>query len=117
MVKTRTRDITIKQSKGAFSILRKGFFSPEKHNFEGLAALRKLLSNERARLLYVLKTEKPGSIYALAKKLGRDFKTVNEDVKLLEKFGFLELKEESTKKRKRLRPELISDVITVNFKL
>jgi len=57
---TKTREITITQSGGAFSILKKGLFSRKDFDFEGLSALRRLLSNEKARLLHVLKTQKPG---------------------------------------------------------
>jgi len=45
----------------------------------------------------------------LAKKLGRGFKSVNDDIKLLERFGFIELIEEKIKKRRRHVPK-------VNFK-
>ncbi len=114
---TKTREITITQSGGAFSILKKGLFSRKDFDFEGLSALRRLLSNEKARLLHVLKTQKPGSIYLLAKKLGRNFKTVNDDIKLLERFGFIELIEEKTKNRRRHRPELIIDSLIVNLKI
>lgn len=117
MAVTKTREITITESKGAFSLLKKGFLSKEGYDFEGLSALRRLLSNEKARLLHVLKTEKPGSIYELAKKLGRDFKTVNEDIKLLERFGFIELTEEKTKKRIRHKPEIVVDSVTINLKI
>ncbi|HLC15444.1 MAG TPA: HTH domain-containing protein [Thermodesulfovibrionia bacterium] len=114
---SKTREITIIESKGTFSILRKGLFSRQDFDFEGLSALRRLLSNEKARLLHVLKTQKPGSIYLLAKKLGRNFKTVSDDIKLLERFGFINLVAEKTKNRKRHRPELISDTITINLKI
>ena len=117
MASSKTREITITDSSGAFSILKKGLFLKQDFDFEGLATLRHLLSNERARLLHVLKTEKPGSIYALAKKLGRDFKTVNEDLKLLERFGFIELTEEKTKNRIRHKPELLIDTLTINLKI
>ena len=89
----------------------------EDYDFEGLSALRKLLSNEKARLLHVLKEEKPGSIYELAKKLGRDFKTVNEDLKLLERFGFIDMVEEKTKNRVRHKPELAIETLTVKVKI
>ena len=79
--------------------------------------MRQLLSNEKARIMDVIKTQKPGSIYELAKKLGRNFKSVSEDVKLLERFGFIELVEEKTKKRKRHRPEIVVDTITIHFKI
>ncbi len=118
MLGSKTREISIIQSKGAFSLLRTGLFlSKEDYDFEGLSALRRLLSNEKARLLHVLKTQKPGSIYTLAKKLGRNFKTVNDDIKLLERFGFITLVAEKTKNRRRHRPELVIDSLTINLKI
>lgn len=116
MASSKKREISITESKGAFSLLKKGFLSKKDYDFEGLSALRRLLSNEKARLLNVLKEEKPGSIYELAKKLGRDFKAVNEDIKLLERFGLVELTEEKTKKRVRHRPELVAENLTINLK-
>ena len=113
----KNREITITQSQGAFSVLRKGWFANETYDFEGLSALRRLLSNEKARLLHVLKTQKPGSIYDLAKKLGRNFKTVNDDIKLLKRFGFVTLIAEKTKNRRRHRPELVSDSVMINLKI
>lgn len=116
--KSKTRDITITDDSGAFSTFFR-HFSPESHeyDFEGLSALRKLLSNQRARLLHVIKTKKPGSIYALAKLLSRDFKSVFDDIKLLERFGFVELTAEKTGNRERLKPILISDTIHINIKV
>ncbi len=117
MTGSKTREITITQSGGAFSILKKGLMLKQDYDFEGLSTLRRLLSNEKARLLYVLKTQKPGSIYALAKKLDRNFKTVNDDIKLLERFGLIELIEEKTKNRIRHKPELVADSLTINLKI
>ena len=117
MATSKTREITITQSKGAFSILKRGFPIREDYDFEGLSSLRRLLSNEKARLLHVLKTQNPGSIYLLAKKLGRNFKTVSDDIKLLERFGFIELIEEKTKNRIRHKPELIVDNLTIHLKI
>jgi predicted transcriptional regulator len=68
--------------------------------------LRSLLSNEKARILYVIKTEKPGSIYALAKLLKRNFKIVREDLKILEKFGLIKLVHVKEKEREKLKPVL-----------
>ena len=114
---SKSREITITESQGAFSVLKKGWFTGEDFDFEGLSALRRLLSNERARLLHVLKTQKPGSIYGLAKALGRNFKTVSDDIKLLERFGFITLIAEKTKNRVRHRPELVADTIVINLKI
>jgi predicted transcriptional regulator len=117
MPKTKTREIKIKESKGAFDIFRKSGSKKEDFDFSGMLALRQLLSNEKARILNVIKTEKPKSIYELAKKLGRNFKAVNDDIKLLDRFGFIDLIEEKTKGRKRYRPEIIVDSITINIKV
>lgn len=81
--------------------------------------LRQILSDEKARILAMVKVKKPESLYKLAKLLGRDFKAVRDDVKLLEKFGFIKLIHEKDKKtkKKRLRPLLAIEKlqITVEF--
>ena len=117
MAKTKTREITIKEFKGAFSIFKKSGFSKKDFDFSGIFALRQLLSNEKARILHVIKTQKPNSIYDLAKKLQRGFKSVNDDVKLLERFGFIQLIQEKTKKRIRHKPEIAVDNIIINVKI
>lgn len=116
MSKTKTREITIKESKGAFSIL-KSPTSKDEYNFSGISALRQLLHNEKARILYTIKKQNPNSIYDLAKKLKRNFKAVSDDLKLLEKFGFIEFIEEKTKKRIRHKPVLVVDSMTIHFKI
>jgi predicted transcriptional regulator len=117
MAKTKIREITIKESKGAFSIFKTLGVSKESYDFSGILALRQLLSNEKARILDAIKNEKPISIYGLAKKLKRGFKSVNDDIKLLERFGFIELVEEKTKDRIRYRPVLVVNKITINIEI
>lgn len=116
--KTRTREISIVEEAGTFTTFFK-MFGTEKgeYNFEGLSALRKLLSNEKARLLHTIKTKNPSSIYMLAKLLGRDFKSVSDDIKLLERFGFLEMTAEKTGRRERLKPVLAVDNVYINVKV
>ena len=112
MAKTKVREVTIVETKGAFSFLGKG---KEEFDFAGIAALRQLLSNEKAKILHTLKTRNPKSVYELAKILGRGFKAVNDDIKLLKRFGFIDLVKESTGKRERFRPEIIVDSITIHL--
>jgi predicted transcriptional regulator len=112
-----TREITITESKGAFSLFKKQSKGKDAYDFSGISALRQLLNNEKARLLSVIKAEKPSSIYDLAKKLNRSFKSVHDDVKLLERFGFLNITEEKVKNRIRHKPHIISDSITIHIKL
>jgi predicted transcriptional regulator len=103
-----TREIIINQTRGKFLLVKQ----KEKYDFSGLSDLRKILSNEKARILDVIKNEKPSSIYDLAKRLKRNFKPVYEDVKLLERFGFIELIP-SKKKHKILTPKLLNDSIHI----
>lgn len=117
MPTTKTREITIKETKGTFSLFKKTGISKKDFDFEGILALRQLLSNEKARILHAIKTQKPSSIYNLAKKLGRGFKSVNDDVKLLKRFGFINLIQEKTKNRSRLRPEIVVDTVTIHVKI
>jgi len=117
MAKTKTREITITESQGAFSIFKKPKLSKKDFDFTGITALRQLLSNEKARILNTIKHENPSSIYELAKKLNRGFKSVNDDIKLLERFGFIELIEEKTKNRIRHKPEIVVDSMVINIKL
>lgn len=117
MSKARIKDIIIKRSKGTFSIFGKTKISKKDYDFSGMLALRQLLSNEKARILHVIKTQKPKSIYELAKKLNRGFKTVNDDLKLLERFGFIKFVEEKTKNRVRHKPEILVDSVTINIRI
>ena len=112
-----TREITIKEEKGTFSIFKKSTKQKEGYDFSDISAVRQLLSNEKARILDVIKTEKPSSLYDLAKKLGRNFKSIYDDVKLLERFGLIELVEEKTHQRIRHKPRLITDIVTIHIKI
>lgn len=114
---SKTREITIKESKGIFNIIKDKHISKSDYDFDGLSSLRQLLNNEKARILHVIKTHEPKSIYELAKKLKRNFKPVFEDVKLLERFGFIELVEEKTKNRIRHKPEIAVDKINIEVSI
>ena len=116
--RTKTRYISIVDKRGTFNTLFKKFEGEKKdYSFEGISVLRRILSNEKARLMHIIKIKKPTSIYNLAKILGRDFKSVNDDIKLLEEFGFLDLISEKTGLRNRLRPILIVDTLNINLKI
>lgn len=117
MSKSKTREITIKESRGTFGILKDTKISKKDYNFDGLSALRHLLSNEKARMLNVIKTQKPTSIYNLAKKLERGFKSVTDDVQLLKRFGFIELVKEKTKNRVRHKPIIATENVTIHLKI
>jgi predicted transcriptional regulator len=110
----KTKNITLDEKGGTFSTI---FGKKKDKKTSDVANLRQLLSNEKARLLHVIKIKKPLSIYELSKILGRDFKAVRKDIKLLEKFGFVELISSYKNGRERLRPVVDIDqlVITINI--
>ena len=116
MAKTKTRTITLTDSMGNF-LFRKHAVDKEDFEFTGLASLRNLLTNEKARILHVIKEQKPESIYGLAKVLKRDFKSVTEDLKLLERFGFIEFVETKKNNRIRHKPELLINSLTINIEI
>lgn len=116
--KIKEKEITFVDEGGALSSFFKMFSSDkEEYDFKGLSELRRLLSNERSRLVHTIKTKSPSSIYGLAKLLNRDFKSVFDDVKLLERFGVLDLVSEKKGKRTSLRPVMITDSLKLVIKL
>lgn len=112
----KTKTISIFEKEGTFSTLLQRFKSSKKQSSE-INTLRQLFSNEKARLLHTCKTKEPASIYELAKLLGRDFKAVRHDIKILEKFGLIELISSHKQGRERLRPvvDLNELIITINI--
>lgn len=115
--KSKVREITITDDSGTFNTFFKFFKSEESLDFEGIAMLRKILSDEKARILHTIKSKKPKSIYELAKFLKRDFKSVIDDVRLLEKFGFIDMVSEKSGNRERLRPIVSVDSMHIHIKL
>ncbi len=115
--KFKSREVSIAQNKGNFSIFRKPGTTKGEYNFKNISELKRLFSKEKAKVLHTIKTKNPSSLYELSKVLGRNFRSVSEDVKLLKKFGLVELKPEMTKKRKRLKPLVIVDSINIHMKI
>lgn len=116
MAKKRTKTINISITPGTFSYLFRRFRGEKSdYEFSELSDFRQILSNEKAKILYSIKNDKPESIYRLAKILKRDFKSVRDDVKVLEKVGFIELVKESKGQRKKLKPVLVIDSLHVVF--
>lgn len=116
--KNKARIVNIGISQGAFSSIFKRFVGEkEEYEFSGLSDLRKLLSNEKAKILYSVKYSKPRSIYHLAQILKRDFKSVQQNVKFLERLGFIRLEKASVGKRKMLKPTLAVSSVNINFEI
>lgn len=65
----------------------------ERLYFQSLETLLSVLTTRRLDLLRVLHVSGPSSVRSLAKKLGRDYKNVHQDVALLEKVGLIQRKD------------------------
>ena len=111
----KTKSITISEKEGTFSVFFKKIKGEQKNS--EIAQFRALLSDEKARLLHVCKTKNPESIYHLAKLLGRDFKAVRHDVKILESYGLIELISSHKQGRDRLKPVVDTDQFVVTITL
>jgi len=82
--------------------------------FQSLDQLRKFLTPKRLELLRVIRHKKPGSMYELAKLVGRTPENVNTDIKFLEKLGFVELTRVK-EVRKKLVPEVSYNKMTLEI--
>ena len=109
----RQRVINIYITPGTFSFLFRK--SKEGYDLSEITELRQLLSNEKAKLLNVIKTKNPESIYHLAKIAGRDFKSIKKDLSILEKFGLVRFEKQETGNRRRLKPIMTIDKLQINI--
>ena len=58
----------------------------------------KIFSPERIKLMLKIKRNNISNIYQLAKNLNRKYEAVHRDIKLLEGFGIIKLKDKDNKK-------------------
>lgn len=78
------------------------------------AAYRKFFTEKRIELLRTIKKYEPDSIYALAKIVKRDLKSVNTDLKILVDLGLVTL-EKHQEERKKTRPKVEYDKLNVEI--
>jgi predicted transcriptional regulator len=114
-MKTKSITLSLSEKEGNFFSIFSKIKGETKNS--GISNFRQILSREKSRLLYICKTKQPDSIYQLAKLLGRNFKSVREDVRILEQFGFIELISSIKKGRERLKPVIDVDqlIVTINL--
>ncbi|MEM4330819.1 MAG: helix-turn-helix domain-containing protein [Candidatus Pacearchaeota archaeon] len=116
MTKKETRTLYFELKTGLFDFIP-NFLKEEEPNLAEASAFRNMLSKEKARILFYLKREKIKSIYDLAKKLNRDFKSVYSDLRVLEKYGIIEFIEEKKGKKVMYKPVLLVDKIELVLKI
>ena len=119
MVKKRikTASIVLENKEGAFSSLFSRFTHKKTPEKSEIAMLRTILTPGKSHLLHVLRQKQPNSIYELAKLLGRDFKSVRQDVLILTDFGVIETIPVHKGNRQKLKPLLVVDEFKIHLKL
>jgi predicted transcriptional regulator len=83
--------------------------------FTSVEAARKLLTPNRLTLLRAIRTERPSSIYALARRLGRDLKNVQQDLRLLESYGLVRTATNRGKGRRTKAPHVLFQEIALKI--
>ena len=74
--------------------------SRDEVGFTSIEAARNFLTRERLSLMRTIRTRHPGSLYELAKMVKRDFKNIQEDIRILERHGLVRISNEPRGKRK-----------------
>lgn len=83
--------------------------------FENIATMRKAITEQRVRILKVIKERRPASIYELAKMLHRNLKNVSGDVHYLAELGLIELERAKTNGREKTVPQVHYDKILLEI--
>jgi predicted transcriptional regulator len=83
--------------------------------FTSIEAARNFLTRERLSLMRTIRTRHPGSLYELAKMVNRDFKNVQEDIRILERHGLVRISKESHGKRTVKVPQVLFDEIALKI--
>ena len=83
--------------------------------FEDFVVMRKAITEERVRILRIIKERHPESIYDLAKMLHRNLKNVSDDVHYLAGLGLIELEKAKANGREKTVPSVHYDKIMLEI--
>lgn len=121
----RTLKITIKTMSEALDDVRGAFKAAESGRrvrrrdgvyFTSIEAARNLLTPSRLALLRAVRSDRPGSIYELAKLVNRDLKNVQDDLRLLARYGLVRMANGKGSGKRRVRvPHAVFDQIELKI--
>ena len=83
--------------------------------FTSIEAARNFMTRERLALMHTIRTRHPGSLYELAKMVNRDFKNVQEDIRILERHGLVRIAKEPRGKRTVKVPQVLFEEIALRI--
>ena len=84
--------------------------------FESVSSFRNFMTIQKIEILTTIATQKPSSIYELAKFVDRDFAAVLRDCTNLEGTGFIKLRVTKGAKRTKV-PRLVFDYVVMAIEL
>lgn len=87
--------------------------TPDEPNvwFPSVSAMSRVLSDENLALLKVIREQRPTSMYALAKVVGKQAPNVSRSLHTMEQYGLVRL----VKHGRTVMPEATSEHVTVSF--
>ncbi len=83
--------------------------------FDNLETMRKAITEERVRIIKIIRERHPNSIYELAKMVHRNIKNVSDDVHYLAQLGLIELERAKTDGREKTIPHVNYDKIRLEI--
>src|SRR5260370_38559326 len=102
-----------------FETVRNGRRIPKQSRDEvgltSIEAARNFLTRERLALMRTIRTRHPGSLYELSKMVKRDFKNVQDDIRILERHGLVRISKEPRGKRKVKVPQVLFEEIALKI--
>ncbi|WP_297058692.1 HTH domain-containing protein [Thermosulfurimonas sp.] len=119
-VEIKSLENTLAEARSVMEAVTKGkAVKPKGHAvvFPDWRTMRKVLSEKRLELLKAVRKHRPASVYELARILGRNLRSVQQDVKVLSELGFLELEKNPQGKRDRLTPKVDYDKVVLEVAL
>jgi predicted transcriptional regulator len=104
-IQIRSVDTALEQFRKAFRDVeaRRQVDRREGVYFTSIEAVRNLLTRNRLALLRAVRSARPGSIYELAKMVNRDLKNVQDDLKILERYGLIRMTDAAGSGKRRVR--------------
>ena len=85
--------------------------------FKSFDEMNKVLSPSRILIIEAIREHDPESVYELAKILKKDQANLSKDIKVLEKWGFIDIVKNKDGERIRTKPETDYDLIEMTIKL
>ena len=89
--------------------------SRDEVGFTSIEAARNFMTRERLALMRTIRTRHPASLYELAKMVSRDFKNVQQDIRILERHGLVRITRKPRGKRSVKVPQVLFEEIALRI--